>query len=75
LKRSPKLGKLHVPHYVYGGDGTTAWMVVYDRTAGSRSRYTVYRISLVGMREATIIGRELPLPLAREVVRKDRDRL
>jgi hypothetical protein len=77
VKRSLKLGKLWLSHYVYGGDSnsTAAWFVVRDRTAGSKGRYTVYRISLVGSQEATVIGRELPLPLARELVRKDRDQL
>jgi len=76
MKRSPRLGRLHVSHYMYGGYGSqAAWLVVRDPTAGSKGRYTVYRISLVGMHEATIIGRELPLPTAREIVRKDRDSL
>ena len=73
MKRSPKLGKLHLSHYVYGGGSVSAWLVVRDPTAGSKGRYTVYRISILGTHEATVIGRELPLPTAREVVRKDRD--
>lgn len=75
-KRSPKLGRLWLTHYVYGGDGNiAAWFVVRDLDAGKKHVYTVYRISLFGINEATIIGRELPLPLARQIVRKDRDSL
>lgn len=78
MKRSPKLGKLDklwLSHYVYGGRQRAAWFVVRDPMAGLKYVYTVYRILLVGNKEATVIGRELPLPLARKVAQKDRDSL
>lgn len=72
--RSPALGKLWLSHYVYG-DGHRAWFVVRDPMAGRKGVYTVYRISLTSGKEAQVIGRELPLPLARKIVRDDRDSL
>lgn len=73
--RSPALGKLWLNHYVYGDGRRAAWLIVRDPTAGLKNVYTVYRISLVGHQEAKVIGRELPLPLARDVVKRDRDSL
>ena len=73
MKRSPKLGKLWLSHYVYGDGQRAAWFVVRDPMAGKKHVYTVYRITLFGSNAATIIGRELPLPLARKIVQKDRD--
>ena len=75
MKRSTKLGRLYLPHYVYGDGQRVAWLVVRDPMAGNKHVYTVHRISMVGNKETTIIGRELPLPLARKVVQKDRDKL
>lgn len=69
-----KLGKLWLSHYVYGDDRRAAWFIVRDPCAGSKSAYTVYRISLIGDKAAQVIGRELPLPNARELARVDRDR-
>lgn len=75
MKRSPQLGKLYLSHYVYGGSLQAAWLVVRDPMSGRKHVYTVYRISLVGNKETAVIGRELPLPHVREIVRKDRDHL
>jgi hypothetical protein len=46
------------------------YFVVSDPMSGRRHVYTVYRISLVGNKLAEIIGRELPLPYARRVIRR-----
>jgi len=73
--RSRALGKLWVNHYVYGDDGRAAWFVVRDPMSGRKNVYTVYRIALTSNKEAHVIGRELPLPLARQIVREDRDSL
>lgn len=75
MKGSPKLSKLYVSHYVYGDGRRVAWLVVRDPMAGNKHVYTVFRLSLVGMKETAVIGRELPLPLARKVVKTDRDHL
>jgi hypothetical protein len=69
--RRPRLSKLWLSHYVYGNGVRAAWIVVRDPCTGRKSSYTVYRISLTANKQAHVIGRELPLPLAREVVRKD----
>lgn len=73
--RSPALGKLWLSHYVYGDGHRAAWFIVRDPMAGRKGVYTVYRISLTSGKDAKVIGRELPLPLARKVVRDDRDSL
>lgn len=73
--RSTKLGRLYLPHYVYGDGQRVVWIVVRDPMAGNKHVYTVFRLSMVGMKEMAVIGRELPLPLARKVVQKDRDSL
>jgi hypothetical protein len=70
--RSAKLLKLWLKHELYG-DGAAAWLVVHDPCAGSKRVYTVYRISLTANKHAHVIGRELPLPLARQVVKRDRE--
>ena len=67
----PSLQELGLKHHVYGGDGRAAWLIVRDPCAGCKNVYTVYRISLIAHKEAHVIGRELPLPAARRVVRKD----
>lgn len=69
------LPTLGLRHYTYGGDGRAAWLVMRDPCAGSEFVYTVYRIELMGTKEARVIGRELSLPLAREVVKRDRENL
>lgn len=69
--RAHKLSNLPLAHHVYGGDRRAAWLLVEDPYAGSRRVYTVYRISLTGSKEASVIGRELPLPTARAVIRRD----
>ena len=69
-KKLPPLGKLWLNHYVYG-DHRYAWFVVHDRCAGRKSVYTVYRIALTGDKAATVIGRELDLPLAKKIVRQE----
>jgi len=68
---SRRLVKLGLRHDVYGDDLRAAWLVVRDPCAGKRSVYTVYRISLTSDKEARVIGRELPLLLARDVVKRD----
>ena len=57
-------------HHLYS-NGATTWLVVTDPCAGRLHVYTVYRISLTGDKETRVIGRELPLPDARRVVRQD----
>lgn len=71
---STKLPTLCLRHDLYG-DGRAAWLVVVDPCAGRKHVYTVYRISLTGDKEAHVIGRELPLALARDVVKHDRKSL
>lgn len=67
-----KLLELPLAHRVYGGgDRRAAWIVVEDPYAGKRRVYTVYRLSLTGSKEASVIGRELPLQAARAVIRRD----
>jgi hypothetical protein len=74
-RRSGKIGKLRLSHYVYGDVLSAAWLVVRDPCAGRKSVYTVYRISLTAFKAAHVIGRELPLTVARDIVRQDRDSL
>lgn len=69
-----RLPALRLNHHIYGGD-RAAWLVVRDPCAGRKNVYTVYRIWLVAGRAASVIGRELPLPLAREVVKRDMESL
>lgn len=69
MSRRPS--KLQLRHYVYGDSLRAAWLVVHDPCAGRKRIYTVYRISLAGQKEALVIGRELPLAVARGVVKKD----
>ena len=47
-----------------------AYFVVQDPAAGRRDVYTVYKIELFGAKQAVIVGRELPLPVARKVVKR-----
>lgn len=70
-KKLPVLHKLWLKHEVYGGGVRVAWLVVLDPCAGRKRVYTVYRISLTANKTAHVIGRELPLPDARRVVRED----
>lgn len=70
-KKLPTLGKLWLGHHVYGDGLRGTWFVVRDPMAGRKGVYTVYRISLTGNKQAHVIGRELPLPTARAVVRRD----
>ena len=68
--------KLWLSHYIYGdvfGHRAT-WLVVRDPYSGRKCVYTVYRISLGGDKRADVIGRELPLPLARKIVKDDMGR-
>jgi hypothetical protein len=50
--------------------GGHAYFVVQDPMAGRRHVYTVYKIALSGDKRVTIIGRELDLPVARKVIRR-----
>ena len=70
MSAAKKLLKLDLKHYTYG-DGRVAWFLVGDPVAGSRRVYTVYRITLTGDKRARVIGRELDLATARDVVRRD----
>lgn len=67
---SDRLPKLWLSHYVYGGP-RAMYLVVRDPHAGRSHVYTVHRIALTGRKASRVIGRELPLPLARQVVEKD----
>ncbi len=69
--KSAKLSRLRLRHDLYGDGRRAAWLVVLDPCAGSKRVYTVYRISLTANKQAHVIGRELPPPLAREVVKRD----
>jgi hypothetical protein len=70
------LSKLWLKHELYSDAGArVAWLVVRDPRAGSKRVYTVHRISLTGNKESQVIGRELPLPHAREVVKRDQEGL
>lgn len=51
------------------------YLVVQDPMAGRRHVYTVYKIPLSGDKVAAIIGRELPLPDARKVIRRHSEAL
>lgn len=66
-----RLSPLYLNHYIYGDGFNAAWLVVRDPCAGRKHVYTVHRISLVGSKASQVIGRELPLKLAREIVSKD----
>jgi hypothetical protein len=72
--KSTSISKLWLKHELYG-DGRTAWLVVRDLHAGSKHVYTVYRIELTGTKEAQVIGRELPLGLARKIVKQSMENL
>jgi len=65
----PSLRPLGLAHHIYGDD-RVAWLVVRDPYAGRQNVYTVYRIMLGGG-ETRVIGRELPLPHARKIMRED----
>lgn len=73
--KASKLPVLGLRHHVYGGDGRAAWFIVADLCAGRKHVYTAYRISLTGNKQAHMIGRELDLHLAREVVKRDMESL
>jgi hypothetical protein len=70
-----KIAKPRSRLYVYGipyAPPRHAWIVAHNPAAGVKHRYTVYYISL--MDDAwppRVIGRELPLAAARDVVKKD----
>ena len=55
-------------------DTRYVYAIVYDRMAGSPNRYTAHCINRFGLGSTTVIGRELPLRLARAVVKRHRDR-
>lgn len=50
--------------------GNHAYVSIEDPMSGRRHVYTVYALDLRGQKEATVIGRELPLDTARQVIRK-----
>ncbi len=47
------------------------YLIVPDNAAGRDNVYTVYKIPSSPSREISIIGRELPLEVAKQVVNKD----
>lgn len=48
-------------------DHANIFLIVPDRMAGKKSRYTVHSISLVVDKGSQVIGRELDLPTAKAV--------
>jgi len=46
------------------------YVIVPDPMAGKRNVYTVHCISLRGLKHARVIGRSLPIKIARDIVRK-----
>lgn len=73
-----KIAKLRSRIYVYGipyAPPRHAWIVAHNPAAGVKHRYTVYRVSLMDDTwPPQVIGRELPLAAARDVVKKDMKR-
>ena len=69
------LSKLWLKHELYSDGARVAWLVVRDPRAGSKRVYTVHRIALTGDKASQVIGRELRLPHAREVVKRDQESL
>jgi len=59
--------------YKVGYDGCH-YLIIPDEAAGCRRRYTVYRIPATTAHRVKIIGRELPLGLAKRVVERDREK-
>lgn len=49
--------------------GLHAYLIVTDPMAGSRGRYTTYRIELAGLGLVSIVGRELSLAHSRAIVK------
>lgn len=58
-------------HLVMSPSNDCVYAIVFDPMAGRRNRFTVHRISVIGMKQTRVIGRELPLGHARRVVRED----
>ena len=56
--------------YTIDPTNTCVFMVVTDPMAGKRGRYTVHLTSLVSGKGTTVIGRELPLAHARQLVQR-----
>jgi hypothetical protein len=50
--------------------GNHVYFAVQDPMSGRRHVYTVYKTRLSGDKGAEIIGRELPLPVARTVIKR-----
>ena len=50
--------------------GNAVYLIVTDPMSGRRGRYTVHEVSLVGLKETLVIGRELPLGHARRIVKQ-----
>lgn len=55
--------------------GNHAFFLVEDPMAGCKNVYTVYKARLSGDKGAEVIGRELPLSVARKTIRKHVERL
>lgn len=53
-------------------DARNAYLIITDPAAGRPNVFTVHRIALAGHRGTTIVGREIPIDLARQIVRSRR---
>jgi len=62
-----------VEPYRVGYDGYH-YLIILDEAAGCRKRYTVYRIPATTAHRVKIIGRELPLGLAKKVAQRDSEK-
>ena len=51
--------------------GSHVYFAVQDPMSGRRHVYTVYKMKLSGDKSAEVIGRELPLPVARTVIQRN----
>lgn len=50
--------------------GAHVYLIVEDLAAGRRHVHTVYEIQLFGDKRAVIVGRELPLHVARSLIKR-----
>jgi hypothetical protein len=57
------------PVLVLDQDDDVIYLAVYDKYAGRRNRYTVYRVLLRASKRADIVGREVDLDLANQIAR------
>lgn len=69
MKKKLKPRRLPKTRIVF--EGAHVYLAVEDFRAGLRHVYTVYKLKRTGSKDPSIIGREVDLPLAYEVIRKD----